>query len=412
MQMNKVTHFKNIIIGAGPAGLFAAAHIESGTTLLLEKNQHPGQKLLISGSGQCNFTHIGPAKEFLKRYGDNYYFLEKALTLFCNSRTMSFFKEQGIETVIDKNGKVFPASLKADDILQALLHECYRRNVKIHLGEVVSSVKNVNRFFHITSNQNNYTCENLIIATGGKSYPSTGSSGDGYQFAKALRHSVVEPRPALCPIIVKDYPFAALAGISIKMPLLQLFREKRLIRTYTGDIGFTHKGLSGPGIIDFSRYMMDGDLLKVNLIHLKKNDFNEAFLNFAQKNGKLPIISFFKQTGIARNLILALLDFGQIPPDKPLAETSKTQRTKLAELFCEFPFIIERLAGFKAAMATVGGIDLSQINPETMESNLVKNLFFAGEVMDIDGDTGGYNIQAAFSTGFLTAQTINGSNLE
>ncbi|GAP43046.1 flavoprotein, HI0933 family [Lentimicrobium saccharophilum] len=405
--MDKVPEYDTIITGAGPAGLFAAANIVKGRTLILEKKELPGRKLMISGTGQCNFTHNGPLNDFFTHYGDNYSFVKPALKVFTNQDAIAWFGKRGVETVTDKNGKVFPRSLRAGEILNALLTAIGERQTLIRTGTQVADISLKNGFFSIKTAHRTYTCKNLILATGGLSYPSTGSSGDGYAFAEKMGHTLVEPRPALSPVFVKDYQFASLAGVSLDNVLIRLFRENREIRNHRGDTGFTHKGLSGPGILDFSRYFRIGDTLKINLCNLEEAAFEKQFTIHASLNGKLPVLSFFKNSSMPRNLARAIIGISGISPEKPMAEISKKSRKTLTELCCSHPFVIDKIAGFSTAMATSGGISLDEVDPLTMESRLVKNLFFAGEVLDIDGDTGGYNIQAAFSTAWMAAQAIN-----
>ncbi len=405
--MDKTPDYDTIIIGAGPAGLFAAANIRNARTLILEKKELPGRKLMISGSGQCNFTHAGPLKDFFTHYGDNHSFVKPALKAFTNQDAIAWFRRRGVETVTDKNGKVFPRSLRAGEILNTLLSACGERQTLIRTGTQVSDISLENGCFSIKTTHQTYTCKNLILATGGLSYPSTGSSGDGYAFAKKTGHTLVEPRPALSPVFVKDYQFASIAGVSLDNILIRLFRDNKEIRSHRGDTGFTHKGLSGPGILDFSRYFRNGDTLKINLCNLEEAAFEKQFTSLANSNGKLPLLAFFKNSCMPRSLVRAIIGISGISPDKPMAEISKKSRKTLTELCCSHPFVIDKIAGFSTAMATSGGISLDEVDPLTMESRLVKNLFFAGEVLDIDGDTGGYNIQAAFSTAWMAAQAIN-----
>lgn len=404
--MKPATTHHTIIIGGGPAGLFAAAHLKSKDVLLLEKNFLPGRKLMISGNGQCNFTHSGKIQDFSKHYGDNFPFLAHALKSYTNTEVIDFFEHRGIKTITDKNGKVFPRSLKAEDILQVLLQEMSRKKIETISGEPVQKVSRFQDQFKVFTAYKNFTCKNLIIATGGLSYPSTGSTGDGYRLAAMLGHCILPGKPALCPVIPKNYPFAALSGISLSSAKVSLFREGKLINEHSGDIGFTHTGLSGPGIIDFSRYILPDDILKINLAGISLPEIEKRFITQSQ-HGSTTLISFLRQQSMVKSLALAVLELIPLSPEKPLAEVSKVQRKRLLSDCCAYPFEVESLAGFKKAMVTAGGVALNEINHLTMESVITKGLYFAGEVMDVDGDTGGYNIQAAFSTAWLAAKSIN-----
>ncbi|PKP47317.1 MAG: NAD(P)/FAD-dependent oxidoreductase [Bacteroidetes bacterium HGW-Bacteroidetes-11] len=405
--MQKDSHFPVIIIGAGPAGLFAAANIQSSQPLLLEKKESPGRKLLISGTGQCNFTHAGAMSDFKNHFGDNYQFLRKALKSFTNQDAIEFFKAKGVNCITDPNGKVFPASLKAADILNALLISCRNAGAVLQTGSSVLSIQKENDIFVVNTDSGSYTSEYLILATGGKSYPTTGSTGDGYRFAASLGHSIAEPHPALAPVIVSNYEFAELAGISFQDIEITQWRDNKKLRTFSGDIVLTHTGLSGPGILNNARYFMPGDELKFNISNIPESEFEQQFVSQANSKGKVPISSFLKNTGIPKNLanFILLKVIGSLI--RPMAEISKLQRKTLINHCCAYPFIIRQVGSFKTATATAGGVVLHEINPSTMESRLVPKLYFCGEVMDIDGDTGGYNIQAALSTAFLAALDIS-----
>jgi predicted Rossmann fold flavoprotein len=246
-----------------------------------------------------------------------------------------------------------------------------------------------------------------VITTGGMSYPATGSTGDGYHFAKQLGHSIVPPKPSLSPVFIREYTMASISGVSVQNKLVYLYRGDKKIIEHRGDIGFTHKGLSGPGILDFSRHIVSGDILKVNFIDIRTDDFRNELIKVSEKEGKIAIQTYLKKFDLPRSLVLLILQSININPETRLAEITKIQRNQLVAVFCEFPFTVEKVGGFNMAMVTAGGVCLDEVNPKTMESKLVPGLFFAGEVLDIDGDTGGYNLQAAFSMGFLVGKRMS-----
>lgn len=395
-----------LIIGAGPAGLFTAINCKGLKVIVLEKNAVPGKKLLISGTGRCNLTHDCKLSDFFDHYGVNHRFLKTALHSFTNFDLIRFFNDHGLETVADKNGKVFPASQKASDVLQVLINVCNRNKVEIVCNQQITGISKTESGFEVKTNSGVFNSRFLVITTGGMSYPATGSTGDGYHFAKLLGHSIVPPKPSLSPVFIRDYTMASISGVSVQNKTVYLYRGDKKIAEHSGDIGFTHKGLSGPGILDFSRHILSGDILKMNFIDLKADDFRNELIKVSEKEGKTAIQTYLKKFDLPRSLVLLILQSIKLEPETRLAEITKIQRNHVVTAFCEFPFIVEKVGGFNMAMVTAGGVSLDEVNPKTMESKLVPGLYFAGEVLDIDGDTGGYNLQAAFSTGWLVGQGI------
>ena len=396
-----------VIIGAGPAGLFAAMHCDGRKVIVLEKNEKPGKKLLISGTGRCNITHQCKLSDFFGHYGENHRFLKPALHSFSNTDLVHFLNTHGLDTVVDKNGKVFPASQKSEDVLQLLLRECARHKVQIQCRQQVLKVAKSSEGFVITTSGYVFSARVLVIATGGMSYPATGSSGDGYHFAKQLGHAIVPPKPSLSPVFVRNYTMASIAGVSVQDKLVYLYRGDKKLGEHRGDIGFTHKGLSGPGILDFSRNILSGDQLRINFIDDKADNFRNALIAASEKEGKTAVQTYLKKFDLPRSLLLLILKSIPVEPETRLAEINKVQRNQLVTAFCEYPFVVEKVGGFNMAMATAGGVNLGEVNPKTMESKLVPGLYFAGEVLDLDGDTGGYNLQAAFSTGYLVGLEVS-----
>lgn len=395
-----------IIIGGGPAGLFAAIHCKGRKVIVLEKNSLPGKKLLISGTGRCNLTHDCKLSDFFDHYGENHRFLKTALHSFTNTDLIQFFNGHGLETVVDKNGKVFPASQKAEDVLKVLLDTCLKKKIEIACNQQVVEVTKTETGFEIKTNSGTYQSKYLVITTGGMSYPATGSTGDGYHFAKQLGHSVVPPKPTLSPVFIRDYLMASISGVSVQDKAVYLYRSNKKINEHRGDIGFTHKGLSGPGILDFSRYILSNDILKVNFSDVKPDEFRNVFIKASEKEGKTAVQTYLKKYDLPRSLLLLILQSIRMEPETRLADITKTHRNLLVTAFCEYTFTVEKVGGFKMAMVTAGGVSLDEINPKTMESKLIPGLYFAGEVLDIDGDTGGYNLQSAFSTGYMVGKSI------
>jgi predicted Rossmann fold flavoprotein len=402
-----------VIIGAGPAGLFCAINsCQPGKKiLLLEKKSSPGRKLLISGSGHCNITHGGDISAFFDHYGGHGRFLRPALLSFTNLDLISFFAARGLAMAEDKNGKVFPESMRSRDVLNILVEECRSKNISLECGCDVLSVNREGDGFLICCTRRAFKSRILVIATGGRSYPATGSTGDGYGFAADLGHSIVETAPALVPVFVKDYPFSELSGLSFPNLNISLYRQKRIVEA-KGDLLFTHQGLSGPVILDLSRHIRPGDTLKLSFLPEEMRPAMHEWLmkkageEGARKLGAVLAASPYLEH-LPTRLIKRILELQKIPADMGSAHLSREMRQLLVERLAGFPMVVTRLGGYDQAMVTRGGVELLEVNPKTMESRLVKGLFLIGEVLDIDGDTGGYNLQAAFSTAMLAARSIS-----
>jgi len=399
-----------IIIGGGPAGLFSALSLNSKKVLLLEKNKQLGKKLIISGAGQCNYTNNCSQEEFLKRYGDKGRFLKTALYSFTNKDTMKFFEDKGLKSLVREDNKVFPITLNSLDVLSLLIKCCDEKSVEIKYEEVVENVGYDidDCMFLVKTSKSTYTADNLIVASGGKTYQNTGSTGDGYIFAKNLGHKIVEPKESLTPIYVEDYKFKELSGISFESINVALWRNNKKINEFTGDILFTHVNISGPVILNNSRYFEIGDVLRINFSSYKNNEeFIKYFNDLIMNSGKLLVKTVLKQLNIPKRFIDKIMELSEIKEEITCSVLDKNKRKKLEEFISRHPFKVEKLGDSNIAMVTKGGVSTNEINFKTMESELIPHLYFAGEVIDYDGDTGGFNIQAAFSTGKLAAESIN-----
>lgn len=399
-----------VIIGAGPAGMFCALSLSNKKVLILEKNRTPGKKLLISGAGQCNYTNNSDIEEFLKKYGDKGRVLKAALYNFSSRDAIDFFREKGLESLIREDDKVFPITLNSLDILKVLVKCCEEKGVEIIYNEAAerASYDASKNLFLINTEKSTYAGTNLVIAAGGMSYPDTGSTGDGYTLAEGLGHSTVRAKEALTPVYVENYCFKDLSGISFEDINVSLWRGNKKIKEFTGDLLFTHVNISGPVILNNSRYFKKGDILKVNFTEYRnREEFKKYFDDLITISGKLNVKSVLKELRLPRRFTEKIMGLSQIGEETPCSQLEKDKRKNLAELLCGFPFKVDRLGGFNIAMVTNGGVAVDEINFKTMESKIKSGLYFAGEVIDYDGDTGGYNIQAAFSTGKLAADSIN-----
>jgi predicted Rossmann fold flavoprotein len=404
-----MTQYDIIVTGAGPAGLFCAIHTAAAgyRVLLLEKNQMPGAKLLLAGSGQCNITHDGNIRDFVSRYGGHGKFVRPALHALTNRDLMAFFESRGLIMVTEDNGKVFPATRKSPDVLAVLLAECRKRGVMIHCGGPVQGITREPDGFTITTGTATYSAAAVVITTGGASYPQCGTTGDGYSLATALGQPVTEIAPALVPLIIRSFPFSGLAGISFERMRFAVWRGNRKLREHTGDVLFTHEGLSGPGILDASRDIRPGDIIRLAFAGtMRREEFAADLAKRAAENPGWQVSTILAKYPVPERLNRKLLQFCGIPEDLKCAHFSAVQRAALVRNCTEFPLEVAQLGDYSVAMVTRGGVALDGVNPKTLESKYVPGLFFAGEVLDIDGDTGGYNLQAAFSTGYLAAQGV------
>lgn len=427
-----------IVAGAGPAGFFAALSAASrgASVLLLERMDSPGRKLLASGSGQCNLTHGGPISDFLDHYGSPAAarFLRPSLYGFSNADLRAFFEERGMPLEETEAGKVFPVSRSARDLLRVLREEARSSGVRLAISSRLVGIGQAigqGRDFELAVERSGegaaqgaaqgaatasglsaaepLRCRALVIATGGSSYPGTGSTGDGYRLAASLGHGIAEPAPALTPFYVPSAafePFADCAGIALRGCAVALFRSGKKVAAGRGDVLFTHRGLSGPGILDLSRHAAPGDEVRLAPVpgfqDAQAADY--SLLRELEAHGARSALRVLQGYGLPESLCRALLAAAGADPAAKAAALPKTARRFIAGGLCSsggFPFPVERLGGWKEAMATRGGVLLSEVDPRTLESRLVPGLHFAGEVLDIDGDTGGYNIQAACSMGRL-----------
>lgn len=425
-----------LVIGGGPAGLFCAIRCAEARdeVVVLEKMPSCGRKLLMTGSGQCNLTHEGEISGFFSHYGDHGPFLRPALMNFTNRDLADFFESRGLSMVSLPGGKVFPSTKSARDVLDVLLAECSRRNIAVCCNEPVRAMTRDEGTFAVETVRRapparlhgegalrgdcgpvespcRYLAEVVVLATGGASYPATGSSGDGYLLMRGLGHPVTGIAPALAPAIIDDYRFADLAGVSFDALEISIFRAGRKVRSLTGDLLFTHDGLSGPGVLDLSRHILPRDELRVSFLpgH-SREEIQKALSEAIAARGPRQVKTILRNFSLPERFVKRLMEIAGIPPEQTCSHIAKKERNLLVSLLSGFPFTVRGLAGFDQAMATRGGAALEAVNPKTMESREVPGLYIVGEALDIDGDTGGYNLQAAFSTAALAAAHIARQN--
>lgn len=392
-----------IILGAGASGLYLAAHLYGKKVLIIEKNTRPGLKLLAAGAGQCNVTHTGKAYELATHYGDKSKFVKKAIGIHDNEAVMAYFSLKGVPLWARDDGKVFPKSMRSKDVLKALLDEVHRFEVPIKLNESVLYCTHDSAHYTVKTTAQTYLCKNLVVATGGITYPQLGATGIGHDIAKAFGHHVVKPKPALAAVYTSSQALKALQGLVLDEVSIRLDRANKVV---SGTLLFTHFGLSGPVIIDHSRYMCSGDVLKVAWVKGEEKEIEQMFLKTVDQMGHLPLNYYMNHLKLNEKIKVLVLESSGLHGEMKLAEVSKTMRQKLMAFLCRYPVRIDHLSGLKEAMATAGGVDTSEVDPKTMASKKMAGLYFIGEVLDVDGDTGGYNLQWAFSSGYAVAQKL------
>ncbi|MGM0608648.1 MAG: NAD(P)/FAD-dependent oxidoreductase [Candidatus Muiribacteriota bacterium] len=398
--------FDLIIIGGGPAGLFsgiiASKKYHDKKILILEKKESCGLKLLLTGNGQCNLTNNSDIFSFYSKYGENGKFLKYAFKAFSNKDLIFFFNKENIKFKIIKD-KIFPVSEKAGDILKKILNIIQSNsNIILKTNQAVKEISK-NNDFEIKTENNSFYSNKLILATGGKSYPKTGSTGDGYFFAKGFNHKIATPSPALCGIEIKNHFLTELSGISLENSFISLIKNGKKFGFSDEPFLITHKGLSGPAILHLSRYIESGDALILNFLKIDFNILQKNIIEFQRLNGEKTILYFFKQYSLPVRLIKILLKNEKIDLNLKIGQLNKDLRKKICHIFTNFKVNVSKKGDFNSAMVTAGGVYLKEINPKTMESRLLPGLFFAGEIMDLDGNTGGYNLQMCFSTAYLSA---------
>ncbi|MBU1118836.1 NAD(P)/FAD-dependent oxidoreductase [Patescibacteria group bacterium] len=407
-----------VVIGGGPSGMMAALRAgELGArVLLVEKNDRLGVKLLMTGNGRCNLTNSElERRKVIDKFGKNGRFLFSSYFRFDNNAVVEFFENQGVKTKVERGGRVFPESDLGADVLSALI-ECLKKSkVEIKTDMSVKEiVKKENRIEEIVFvNGETVVADHFIIATGGKSYPGSGSSGDGYDFAKKLGHTITPLMPALTPIILEERFIPDLEGLALKNVEVSVFQNNKKIDSRFGEALFTGNGLSGPIILDLSRTIGQALAQKIGKIVIKI-DFKPA-LNLPQldlwiqedfKKGQNKMVKNILDGLLPQRIIPIFISQSEINPEKKVNSITKEERKKLLLLLKEFTLTVGRLVGFEKAIVTSGGVSLREIDPKTMRSKIVDNLSFAGEVLDLDGPTGGYNLQACFCTGRSAGENV------
>lgn len=382
-----------IIIGGGAAGLFCAAATKINNGLILEKSSAPGRKLLMAGSGQCNLTHGGDIKDFINHYGEHGKIVRSPLYKVSNLKMMEFFESHGISLIEREDGKVFPESMRASDVLNLLMHLASVNGWNMKTGCPAESIKVQEDGSFLVNGR--HEANKLIIACGGCSIPTTGSDGSIFPILEKLGLEVVEPAPALVPLTVQEYPYTELSGISFKNALVTVDGHKRV-----DDVLFTHTNFSGPGILNLSRYAKPGSTLTIN--YLGKEEKLEV-PSSTKKNILFWLADWYQ---LPKRFVEMVLSRAEVDPKTAANQVSKKQKQAISAILMRDTFSISGTTGFKQAMVTAGGVALNEVDMKTFESKKIPGLHIIGETLDVDGDTGGYNLQFAFSSGALAGQNL------
>ncbi len=402
-----------VVIGGGPSGMIAAgtAAARGYRAILLERNEKVGKKLYITGKGRCNITNACPIDKFFENIPRNPKFLYSAIYGFTNQDLMSFFNKRGLHLKIERGNRVFPASDKSSDVIKVLekyIREC---GVEIVLGYRVEKILQEKGIVIGVQGRDGriIPCQAVILCTGGVSYPSTGSTGDGYKMAYELGHTLISPMPSLVSLVIKEDWVKELQGLSLKNVRLSCRIKDKVLYSEIGEMIFTHYGISGPLVLSLSSHIIGRDFSKLEILLDLKPGLSEEqldkriirdFEKFSRKQYKNALDDLFPQ-----KIIPTMIRLSEISPEKQVHQISKEERKRLVTLAKGLIFHVEGFRPVEEAIITRGGITAKEINPSTMESRLIKGLFFAGEIIDVDGYTGGFNLQIAFSTGYLAGSS-------
>ena len=419
---------KVVIVGGGPAGMMAAisAAKENNEVILIEKMNLLGRKLLITGKGRCNITSSLPIDEFINNIPGNGRFLYSSFQNFTNEDILEILKQNGVKTKVERGNRIFPQSDKSMDVLEAFLKELKKNKVKIITNAKVTEITTKNqqveavKFIDENKKENILKADKVILATGGKSYPNTGSTGDGYKIALSLGHTITKIRPSLVPLACKGNDLNLcknIQGLSLRnvgMKLIDITKNKIIYEDF-GELLFTHFGVSGPTILSSSAHLLrykDIDVLlkqdKIKLIidlkpALNVDKLDSRILRDFEANKNKQFRNSLDDL-LPQKLIDEIINLSGIDNEKQVNSITKKERENLVKIIKNFEITISDFRPIEEAIITAGGIDIKEINPKTMESKIINNLFFAGEIIDVDAYTGGFNLQIAYSTGFTAGK--------
>ncbi len=400
-----------IVVGGGPAGMMACARAaeRAERVILIEKNPFLGKKLRITGKGRCNITNAAPIEDFFESVPTNGKFLYSAFYSFTNEDTVKMFEKLGVPTKTERGARVFPLSDSAKDVAEAMKKNALKPNVRLVRAAVKAIIIEEGRAAGVKTEKGEIRGDSVILATGGKSYPLTGSDGSGYKLAEQAGHTIIEPKPSLIPIVTEEGWTADLMGLSLRNVELKVFNGKnREIYSDFGEMLFTHFGISGPIVLSASAHMRNLKKERYTLsIDLKPAldmaQLDKRICRDFEKYSRKQLINSLDEL-LPKALIPIVTDLSGIERERPVHSITKEERHRLAEVLKGLKLTAKGFRPIDEAIITSGGVKTSEINPSTMESKLTSGLFFAGEMIDVDAYTGGFNLQIAFSTGFLAGE--------
>ncbi|MBS7299159.1 MAG: NAD(P)/FAD-dependent oxidoreductase [Eubacteriales bacterium] len=395
------------VIGAGAAGLVAAYALKDrvAKVTIIERNSLPARKVRITGKGRCNITNIADTEEFMDNITRNKRFMYSAFSKFSNYDVMALMEDMGVATKVERGGRVFPASDSAKDVADALVKAASGDNVKFVTERAIEIELFNGQVTAVKTDKGRIECDSVILATGGKSYPLTGSDGSGYRFAKKLGHTIIQPKPSLIPLVTKEKWVSELMGLSLKNIAFSVFSDGKKVYSDFGEMLFTHFGISGPVVLSASAHLEDvGEKEYYAEIDLKpaldEKQLDSRILRDFEGAGKKHLINALDKL-LPKALIPVIIELSDVPAHTEVTSVTREQRLRLGQTIKKLGLKITGTRPIEEAIVTKGGISCSEINPSTMESKIVKGLYFAGEVIDVDAYTGGFNLQIAFSTGYL-----------
>ncbi|HAT73971.1 MAG: putative flavoprotein [Candidatus Moranbacteria bacterium GW2011_GWF2_36_839] len=419
MNNLKEEKFDVVIIGGGASGMMAGilASENGEKVAIIEKNSTIGKKLLLTGNGRCNLTQANFSnREFVEKLGKSGKFLFSGLAIFGPRETQEFFARLELKLKTEKDGRVFPESDKAQDVLDALKKSLKKNGVVVKLNQNVLDFELENaKIVYVKTAERKIYAKNFILSTGGKSFPTTGSIGDGYAWLEKMGHTIISPAPALTPIKIKERWVKELPGVSLPNVGIKILQQDKKIFEITGEILFTHFGLSGPAVINASKYVsqniskgeifLELDLFPTFTQNVLEEKLKIDFEEYKKKDLKNYLAEYFSQ-----KLALTILELSKLETDRKIYSLGKTHRNNLAKLLKNIRLSVDSLLDFESAMITSGGVSLKEVENKTMRSKIISNLFIAGEVLDLDGPTGGYNLQIAWTTGYSAGKSSSHSH--